>query len=274
MINSTKHVFLWMILSISMILTALPSLSYAQDAPPSFDMGQLVPGNPNPNEKVVERTYAQVTYEGLYKLAWSYGAFDIQNIEHLNTYLKVTECNLYLKFYQNEFEWEKIKAATRKFLTEHKLEVPRYYEYVQPLILGRYDYSLQGFPVKNSDNYKGQRNLQFARFMSGQTSCGPMSINEYEYPATAILSIDSPFTITFVRVSPDLAQQYVEWRIKNGLSIGDERQAFIRYRIRIDEYLGMKDHESREAFNFKGKLQRIDVFADEELLLPLYNQFF
>lgn len=254
-----------------------PVLSFA--APDDkVDVGALGPTATSnfSNAKVIEATYTQMTYETLYKLAWAYDAFSASNEAALNTYLIITECNLYNKFFQNEFEWEKIKIATRQYIKANKTKVPHYYEYVQPISMGRYDYSLQGFPIIDAKEFKGQRNLQFANYESGDTSCGHFGINKGDYPSTGVVTINSPLNLTFIRIPLDLAQQYIEWRATQKIAEdGEKRQAYIRYRIRIDGYEGVKSFSAGlNAFNFTGKLLRIDVFADKELLLPLYNQVF
>lgn len=241
------------------------------------DIGALGPSAvPNSPVKMVEHTYTQVTYDNLYRLVWSYDAYALSNDEALTVFLKITECNLYNKFFQNEFEWEKIKFATREYLKNNKDKVSRYYEYVQPIFMGRYDYSLQGFPIMDATkNFRSQKNFQFASFFSGKTSCGAYNINSQNYPASAVLSVTSPLNLSFIRVPLPLAQKYIEWRGRQGISTQDNRQAFIRYRIRIDDYDGIRSFGSgMKAFGFRGKLLRLDVFADQEMLLPLYNQVF
>jgi len=242
-----------------------------------LDIGALGPATSGGKSKaMVENTYVQTTYENLYKLAWSYDAFSSADEEDLNTYLMITECNLYNKFFQNEFEWEKIKIATRKFIADNKDKVPRYYEYVQPIFLGRYDYALQGFPIiVDAQEFKGQKNLQFAKFQAGETSCGRMDINSRRFPAEGVVSLLSPLNLAFIRVPLPLAEKYIEWRSKQQDIEEGKRQAYIRYRIRIDGYDGIKSYSlGLDAFNFNGKLMRLDVFADKELLLPLYSQVF
>ena len=240
------------------------------------DIGALGPSASSAPKKMVEHTYTQMTYDNLYRLAWSLDAYSLSNVEDLTVFLKITECNLYTKFFQNEFEWEKIKIATREYLKNNKDKVPRYYEYVQPITMGRYDYSLQGFPIVDAArNFKAQKNLQFANFDSGETPCGHYNFKSKQYPSSAVLSLVSPLNLSFIRVPLPLAQKYIEWRNRQGMFNEDNRQAYIRYRIRIDGYEGNKSYKSSDdSFNFRGKLLRLDVFADTDMLLPLYNQVF
>lgn len=266
-------------LFVAAIILLNPMISFAAEnnAPAiPVDIGALGPAvvPAVPNKKVIEATYTQMTYDNLYKLAWSYDAFSPSNEEALNTYLIITECNLYNKFFQNEFEWEKIKTATKQYIEANKTKVARYYEYVQPIFMGRYDYSLQGFPIVDAKEFKGQRNFQFASFISGDTTCGHFNINNITYPSTGVVTINSPLNLTFIRVPLSLAEKYIDWRSKQGVADEGKRQAYIRYRIRIDGYDGTKAYADLNAFNFSGKLMRLDVFADKELMLPLYNQVF
>jgi hypothetical protein len=259
-----------------------PSIVFATSNPKGdkgseLDIGALGPATTATTEfeKNIERSYEQISYQNLTKLAWSYNAYNPTNSMHLNTYLIITECKLYNKFFQNEFEWEKIRKASIEYLNNNRQKVPRYYEYVQPIFLDRYDYSLQGFPIVGAEkNLKSQKNLEFASFQRGLTECGSFDINVAEYPSTGVLSLSSPLNLSFIRVPLNLAQQYIEWRVKQGIAKSDNRQAFIRYRIRIDGYDGIRNYQGLNAFNFRGKLMRLDVFADEEMMLPLYNQVF
>lgn len=278
MIRILKHfiflsVFCFVVTQIS--IASANDLGVAKDS--KLDVGALGPASSANSEfeKNIERSYEQISYENLIKLAWSYNAFNPNDPIDLDTYLIITECKLYNKFFQNEFEWEKIRKATIQYLNDNKQKVPRYYEYVQPILLDRYDYSLQGFPIIGAEkNLKSQKNLEFASFQRGETECGKFDINVANYPSKGVLTISSPLNLSFIRVPLNLAQQYIEWRIKQGISKDNDRQAYIRYRVRIDGYEGIKSYQSINAFNFTGKLMRLDVFADDEMMLPLYNQVF
>jgi hypothetical protein len=268
-------VFKYHLLTFAFIFVLNSSLAFASSGSnQKIDMGALGPSTPQTAKKV-ERVYEQMTYAALTKLAWSYGAYRAGNSEDLNAYIIITECNLYNKFFSNEFEWEKIRGVTKEFLEKNKDKVSRYYEYVQPVILERYDSSLQGFPIVDADkNLLGQKNLQFANFRYGLTPCGGYDLGDGNYPSTAVLALSSPLTLTFVRVPKELAQRYLGWRESQGIATSDKRQAYIRYRIRIDGYEGIKSFEGMNSFSFRGKLMRLDVFADQEMMLPLYNQLF
>lgn len=237
------------------------------------DLEGLLP-QANVAEKEIEPTYIRMSYANLFRLAWAHHLFKVTDKEALDAYLKVTECNLYKKYYQNEFEWEKIRKAAISYFDTYEQETPKYYEYVQPLALGRYDSELQGFPLEKAAEYISLRTLQVANYKSGETPCGQLNVDMYKYPSSAVVNIISPLSLTFVRVPKDLAEQYIAWRSSQGLKTASDRQAFIRYRLRIDRAVGISKAIGGGTYTFDGRLMRIDVFADKDMMMPLYNQLF
>lgn len=235
------------------------------------DLGALLPDSA---DKQIGPVYLQMTYPNLFRLAWAMGAYKTSDKEALDSYLKVTECTLYKKFFNNEFEWEKIRKAATIYLDTYGKQVSMYYEYIQPLLLGRYDDSLQGFPLERAADYISLKTLQVANFKPGETTCGLLPVDPYKYPAGAAVNIISPLSLTFVRVPKNIAEEYIAWRAKQGLTNADKRQAYIKYRVRIDGLNGKQKVAGGNSFIFSGRLMQVDVFADKEMLMPIYNQLF
>ncbi len=280
-------VFLFSVLTL-MIFSVDPSR--AADAPPSTqsaprssaqseqskeddDVSGLLPQN----QQIVQEvgpSYTSMTYANLFRLAWALGGYDNADKDALDNYLKVTECNLYQKYYNNEFEWEKIRQAAKDYLDKHGQKKEPYFEYIQPLLLGRYDNALEGFPLQSAADYLSLKTLQIADFKTGYTSCGQFNIDAMKYPSAGILNLISPLSFTFVRVPKKVAEQYISWRAEQGYSDGNERLAYIRYRVRVDSLVGKRKVEGGNSYIFNGRLMQIDVFADKEMLMPLYNQLF
>ncbi len=250
------------------------SPAYSQDA--KGDIGGLLPQESNANRTVEKAppTYFQMNYANLFRLGLAWGMYKADDKDALDNYLKISECTLYNKFYRNEFEWEKIRKAARVYLDTYNKDVPMYYEYVQPLKLGRYDVALQGFPLEKAKDYMTLKTLQIANFKSGDTPCGLYGVDSSKYPSAGILNIISPLSLTFVRVPKELAERYIAWRAEQGLTNGNDRQAYIRYRVRIDTLDGKEKISGGYTYIFSGRLMQIDVFADKDLLMPLYNQLF
>ncbi|MEK7801362.1 MAG: DUF4852 domain-containing protein [Pseudomonadota bacterium] len=219
-------------------------------------------------------TYAPTSFENNIKLAWAMGAYDPKDVTAVNRFLEVTECNLYKKFFQNEFEWAKILKNTQKYLSNYGESVPRSYQFVQPISLKRYDFNLKGFPLEANSVYDPTYIIQISDDKHETNVCGTRFVPEKKFPNSAILSIPSPFALSFLHVPEDIAKEYVSFLSSQKNLRSEERPAFMRFQIEISRLLRMDTIGNTPYFVFRGKLIRIDAFADKELLLPLYTQKF
>lgn len=225
-------------------------------------------------DKAIAPEFQEVDYPTLVRLAWSLGVHKIESDEDVDAYLMVSECSLYEKYYKNEFQWEKLRKAARQYLQKYGSSVSHYYEYTQTIKLGRYDANLQGFPIANVQNYTSLKSLQIANYKSGATSCGQLGMDSTKYPGAGMVNILSPLSLTFIRVPKDLAMEYIGWRNDQGFSESEARQAYVRFRVRVDGFVGIETVLSSPSYVFYGKLLELDVFADKEMMMPLYNQMF
>lgn len=225
-------------------------------------------------EKAIAPDFQEIDYATLVRLAWSLGVHKLESDEDIDAYLMVSECTLYEKYYKNEFQWEKLRKAARQYLQKYGGSVSHYYEYTQTIQLGRYDNNLQGFPIANVQNYTALKSLQIANYKSGSTSCGQLGMEPTKYPGAGAVNILSPLSLTFIRVPKNLAMEYINWRNDQGFSENEARQAYVRFRVRVDGFVGIEPVEGTPSYVFYGKLLELDVFADKEMMMPLYNQMF
>lgn len=217
--------------------------------------------------------YGTLTYPELFALAWAGGAYDKTNPAVVDGFLQITQCQQYESVYSNEFEWRKIRAASQEQLDATGKALPRYYEYVQPLYLGRYDVSAKGFPVADESSYKFVELIQIAQFNLEKTPCYDIRLDPRKYPSQAVLKLASPFSLTLLRVSEEAAKQYVQ-RVANKTDrYGHEmRQAYARFRVRVDAFSGIKPIGQDAMYMFQGKLIQLDVFEDRNMTSLLYSQ--
>lgn len=220
--------------------------------------------------------YGTLTYPELFALAWVGGNYDKKDPAVVDGFLQITQCNIYSHLYTNEFEWNKIRNATIGKFEETIKKMPRYYEYVQPLYLGRYDATAKGFPVTGDSSYEFTQLLQISKFYLEHTECGDdLRIDPRRYPSQAVLKLSSPFSLSLVRVPEDVAKKYVE-RVANKIDQHgrDMRQAYVRFRVRIDSFTGVKQLGQDFMYSFKGKLDEASVFVDKDLTQLLYQQVY
>lgn len=219
------------------------------------------------------QTYFEVNYDNLVRTLWAMNAHALDDDLMIDNYLKVTECNLYRKFYMSEFEWQKIRGATRKYLMKYKDTFPKRYEYVQPIFLDRYDFSLRGFSLMPDSVYQQTTRLEIASGVFRNAKCGdslPSAITGY--PDHVALTIRRPFKLSFIRVNEALAKEYLAF-LKNRFNNAESgRPAFVRFRVRLDKLLPDSSEAQALYTNYEGVVESIEIFADRDLMFKLYEQ--
>lgn len=239
--------------------------------------GALAAGAASSEERVplLSAEYVSPTYDNIARVLWALEVKDLFDDKAIDGYLQIAECNLFQKFYSNEFRWKKIRERTRDYLDKYKSKFPRRFEYVQPISLDRYDFALKGFPIMLEQQFVGATRLQFSANAQGVTKCPDVILRNFSgYPSGAVLNVKTPFNLTFVRVPEVLAKEYLKMVEGIALKPYEGRPAFIRFRIRVDQFLNEESIDQGNFANFSGALEKIEVFADRELLLPLYTQSF
>lgn len=219
------------------------------------------------------RTYIKPSYTNLAKTLWSLNVHNLADDVAVDNFLKITECGLYSRFYKNEFEWQKIRDATRDYLKKYKGNFPRRYEYVQPLLLDRYDFAIKGFRLMPDSVFQTSDRLEMSRKMQYTRACSEVSFDDIKgYPDGMMVILKQPFAFSFVRVNDDLAQEYLKIISDKGMDITGGRPAYIRFRIKIDRYVG-ETYVSQDKYAILGgALETIEVFADRDLMFKLYEQ--
>lgn len=219
--------------------------------------------------------YVPPTYDNIARVLWALEAKDLFDDKAVDGYLQITECHLFQKFYANEFRWKKIREGTRDYLEKYKSRFPRRFEYVQPISLDRYDFALKGFPIMPDQQFVGATRLQFSGNFQGATKCPDVILQNFSgYPSGAVLNLKTPFNLSFVRVPEVLAKEYLKIVEEINIKPSEGRPAYIRFRIRVDQFLSEESIDQGNFANFSGALEKVEVFADRELLLPLYTQVF
>jgi hypothetical protein len=251
-----------------------PSESGAAPETPSSQQQQQMQADAKIVPKVGGSMYVSPSLENFSKTLWLFDAHTLDNSEAVDNYLKITECKLYSRFHGNEFEWRKIREAARKYLGEYKAQFPRYYEYVQPLRLERYDFSLKGFPIANEQQFNSATRLQIMGASDGVNKCGELVGKIDGYPNSIVLTTKQPFNLTFIRVPEELAKEYLRMLEGKKVDTRHNRPAYVFFRVRLDQFLETGEESNIYFTNYGGEIEKIEVFADRAMMYPLYEQSF
>jgi len=69
-----------------------------------------------------------------------FGALDLRRDDIIDDYGRIVECKIYQKYYSNDFEWQKVRAALRESIKQNIATFPTSYKFDTVLQLDRYDF--------------------------------------------------------------------------------------------------------------------------------------
>lgn len=214
--------------------------------------------------------YSPTTPEYLAKSYWLLNNLDIQSDENIDQYLMITECDLYLQYYTNDIEWNKIREATRGFINLNKENFPRRFEFIQPIYLGRYDPKSQTFDINKNSQINGILQVQVSGNSPRSYKClDTTAYNPSLFPINAALKLSRPLTYLSVHAQPDIAQEYLNYIAENKLNDSFGRPAYIRYRFKVEQSLAPISTNTGVFANFFGSLESVSVFGDQSLFIKL-----
>lgn len=248
----------------------IPSFSLAAEEPS--------PTSAPPSNAVLElgtddAQYKSIDIYSINKLMWELGVYSPSNPDDINTFMRVAECPLFQKFYNDDITWEKIKKSMTAYLAK-KQEVSWRYEYTFPAKLGRYDENLNGFPLVEETDLLAVKSVEVANFLGNdsQNACMRREYGPLRFPSSLILKVKSPLTLSFIRVSKPVAEAYLDRLQMEGIN---GRPIYLRLRFVVTNLDSVRGAElSDMGVALRGKVERVDAFADQELMLPIFGQDF
>lgn len=225
-----------------------------------------------------EDGYVAPTVQNLSKLYWSIGKMDINNDVHIDNFLRINECELYTRFFHNDFEWQQIRAATREHIQTNLATFPTTFEITNAIQLGRYNDEKQYFEVEEESKIEALRRLDFTmNRVIDREVCGAAGIKE-GYPENLVIIMNRPLTVDRVFVSPELAELYIEESKRQYEALPAryqinvyERLAYLRLKVRILQYKDTTTSINGDprAVVF-GRLEGFEIYADMQMMKPLY----
>lgn len=203
------------------------------------------------------------------RLYWKKNALELSNNEAIDNFLRINECDIYKKFYTDDFEWLRVREAARELIKESKETFGHKFKIIVPIDLGRYDQLRKGFPLINKTAFKDLRRVEIGGNSYSEEICGKDGVIEH-YPRNLILILNKPFTFDFIRLDEHIAQSYIvrqkyqqTIRPRELQNKSYDRLAYARIRITFSEYQGItKGRDNMPLGIMFGKLDGIDIFED------------
>lgn len=164
-----------------------------------------------PPKPVRQYIYEEPNLENFAFLHWAMNIVDDKTDENIDIFLKLTECQLYQNYNSDEFEWAKIREATKEYIQKNKLDFPSRFELVIPLKMGDYDTERSFFELQEESKIKGVRMFEIvAKDANKRTYCLDGSRYIGNYYRSFVLEMSRPFTLNIVPVEAKAAKELIE----------------------------------------------------------------
>lgn len=231
--------------------------------------------------------YDSPTVEAFSHMFWKVGLYDFTNDWAIDEFMRINECGIYQKFFGDEFEWEKVRDATRTFLKKNKHDFPTRFEFEMPILLQDYDEKYETFELQ--DDYKIR---SIRRFMLGASDIGAKDcVVDFQarqgYPRVLRMEFSRPFDLEHVPVSPDLAKAFIREKNKELLELPPSNRteeqkyklrevyAFLRLKVYSAGKIIPSNNPSRPpSVQILGVMEGFSIYADRHKKTLFYEQNF
>lgn len=235
--------------------------------------------------KIITDGYIETTFPNLVNAYWAVGKFDMDDDKAIDNYMMITNCDIYKQYFNNDFEWDKVRTAARQYLTANAAKLPTRFEALLPIQLDKYDPKSQQFRIRDEYQQHNLVRIDVMTNMEGEAICGYKE-NIPLYPRNIVVMLNRPFSVKTFPVNPEVAELYLKELAIRPLLGGkqrkrllhedtaEDRPAYLRLKLRLAQY-----KETITKYNFHraviyAYLEGWDVYADEMETRPLYvSQF-
>lgn len=229
--------------------------------------------------------YIIPTIESLSKLYWAISKFAKDDDVAVDNFILIHRCDVYKKYYHDEFKWQKVRDAMKKYLQENKSSFPLRYQFTVPIKLGNYDIAKSRFEVINDYKISATRRFEVTASNPEANICGidvSRSDIPFEgYPSGMIVELSRPVDIKVLPVDKDTARQYVDRITKKLHDIGGDpryekyreglRDAYVILKVKIFAYRQTREVlQGPRMAEVMGVLERMEIYGDPERKMLLF----
>lgn len=225
------------------------------------------------------KPYVKANHQNFSRLYWALGKFEIQDDQAIDEFIKINDCGFFEQYYFDDFEWDRVREATRNYIKTNLAEFPTRFEIIRPIELGTYDVEGQYFDILPDFKADEVKQISFYTYQDRLAPCVDYELYK-RYPFELILSLTRPFTFTEVPVETELAKLYLEdlERQFENLNFKTKEQRYKRVvymnikaqmvRYKTTKYASAADGGAK-AVVF-GRIDAIEIYSDPALTRPLY----
>lgn len=214
--------------------------------------------------------YITPSLQNLSKAYWALGMLNADNPDDLDHYLLINECDIFKRYSGDDFEWQKIRGATKDLMQTKGKSFPLTFRFIQPLNIGKYDFQKQSFPVDEEDQIIGTRKFFFLSQRVQEDICAQDIDSIPRYPKAILAELNRPITIKEIKVPVHIADAYIKLQQDHR-----RRETYLAFDVTLKAHkANSKTDNDIEFANILGDIDSIQVYGDRKFELLLYKNDF
>ena len=229
--------------------------------------------------------YEDPTVGALSHLYWAVGLYRPSDIDAIDEFMRINECDIYREFSGDEMEWSAIRSAAKDYIQDNKSDFPTRFSFVLNLKLLDYDRKRKAFQVRDDYSIKSLR--RFELFSSNFRT--PPCVKDHPIskglPRAIVMEFSRPFSLTHVPMAEEVANKYIKTRGKlfkeryaqvhqTKRLLYNLRDAYLVMNVKIfahGEFLGNNIYEI-PMVQLMGVMESYAVYEDENLTKLFYEE--
>lgn len=185
-----------------------------------------------------------------------FGALDIRKDESVDAYGQVVECDIYKRHFENDFQWQKVRAALRKSIKQNVASFPTGYKYDAVLQLDRYDFKAGLFPF-TAKTAQSRTNV-FTISSKPEDFCIRVR-REFILPRYYRFILDDPIRIMGLSIGPEEGKLLLKRMDESGNS---DRMVYTRFNLVVTYVAPLA--QNKENAKRRGDLQNFGPMVNQD----------
>ncbi len=157
---------------------------------------------------------------------WRLGKFDISDNAAIDNFMRITQCDLYTEFINNEFEWQGIQRSSKEFLESNRNNFPLRYQFLQKITLGGYDFERKGFNIAKGSSIDGIRIFEMPSLEYKMELCGDKNPIP-GYPTVVQVELSRPLNLNFFPFDEASAKALIDNRMSKFNTLSSQERKYV-----------------------------------------------
>jgi hypothetical protein len=232
--------------------------------------------------RAAEEKYIPATFPDLLHSLVKFNALNVMEDNNLlDEYAAITDCDLYLYYYKDDFKWNQIRTLIRRSITQDLPKYPTRFYFKARFKLDRYDFADELYRFSRRTQINALNVIELWEFT------GPVCGDVYAFylPLVYKAKLDPAVTIPGLRIDPKSAEAMQNFMDANGNS---GREVYGRFNLSViyieplrrtaadpgaihREYSYYQARNPRHTLIIDVRVDSVDFYEDIEMTKMVYS---